>query len=122
MKPRFEGELDLRHLDEPIDGKWFITLDSFWYISKDNIGYQVPRDLYTDFASIPRAFRGLISRTGRHGKAAVLHDFLCGHYKVTRKEADQIFLEAMKTLGVGWLKRRTMYFGVRAYSIASRKK
>ncbi len=122
MTARFEGELDLRHLKEPIDGKWFKTLDSFWYISEDNVGYQVPRGVHTDFASIPRVFRGLISRTGRHGKAAVLHDYLCGYYKVTRKEADKIFLEAMKTLDVGWLKRRTMFLGVRAYSIVTFKK
>jgi hypothetical protein len=41
---------------------------------------------------------------------------------VPRKQADKIFLEALKTLKVNLFKRRAMYTAVRTYSIASRKK
>lgn len=128
MKARFEGELILRYLDNPINGKWFEVAKGFNYLcdfSKNgqrfNV-YRVPEGIKTDFASIPRAFRWMIARVGKYGKAAVLHDWLCERKIVSRKEADQIFLEAMTILGVGWFKRRTMYFGVRAYSIATFKK
>ena len=58
--------------------------------------------------------RWLIPRVGNHGMASVLHDHLCEYKGVSRKTADKIFLEAMENSGVGWLKRRTMYFGVRS--------
>ncbi len=122
VKARFEGELILRYLDKPVDGKWFEVWESFAYTSESNRKFYIPRKTHTDFASVPRGFRWLISRVGRYGKAAVLHDHLCHRPWLTRKEADKIFLEAMKVLGVGWLKRRTMYMGVRTYSIMSRKK
>lgn len=117
MKPGFQGKLILEFLDEAVDGKWFKTKESLSYISKAGMLYYVQRNTHTDFASVPRAFRFLISRVGRHGKSAVLHDYLCETGEISRKKADQIFLESMETLGVGWLKRSTMYLGVRAYSI-----
>lgn len=84
--------------------------------------FTVPKGFRTDFASIPRSFKWLISPVGLHGKAAVLHDYLCEYGYMTRKEADEIFLEAMKVLGVGWLKRTVMYRAVRAFSIVTRAK
>lgn len=127
MKARFEGILRLDFLDESVDGKWFETVFSFKYFTNEAYpllaGFCiVPKGTKTDFASVPRGFRWLISRVGKYGKAAVLHDYLCGLEGFPRKEADQIFLEAMKALGVGWFKRRTMYFGVRSYSILTFKK
>ncbi len=122
MTARFEGELILKYLNKPVDGKWFVTYKLFDYVSEDFAMYRVPEGTYTDFASIPRGFRWLISRVGKYGRAAVLHDFLCEYKIVRRKRADQLFLEAMKLLGVGWFKRRSMYFGVRSYSIITRKK
>lgn len=124
MKKRgtFINDLVLIHRDNPIDGKWFKTFGPFSYITSKGIRYDVPEGVNTDFASIPRFFRRAISRTGRHGKAAVLHDYLC-EYKITpRKEADKVFLDALKTLKVNPIKRRIMYAGVRSYSIATLKK
>ncbi len=122
MRARFEGELDTRHLDEPIGGKWFMTLAPLAYIAENGQRYDIPIFTYTDFASVPKGLRWLISRIGKQSKPSVLHDWLCDSYKVSRKEADKLFLEAMKTRKVGWLKRRTMYFGVRSYSILTFKK
>jgi len=33
---------------------------------------------------------------------------------MTRKEADNLFLEGMKAVGVNWFRRRVMYLAVRA--------
>lgn len=65
-----------------------------------------------------------------------IHDYLCEnkhawqvdehgnwvYYVVSRKEADEIFREAMSILGVGKIKRNVMFWGVRLYSIFSFKK
>lgn len=118
----FEGKLILEHRDEPIKKKWFKTFRSFAYISKDGTRYIIPEGVDTDFASIPRAFRRVLSRTGKHDKAAVLHDYLCEYKIVPRKMADKLFLEAMKSLKVNWLKRKIMYRGVRTYSVMTFKK
>lgn len=122
MKQGFVGDLKMLFRDHPIDGKWFELYRPFTYITKDGTEFIVPKGIGTDFASVPRAFRWMIARVGKYGKAAVLHDWLCEKKITNRKKADQIFLEAMKILGVNWFKRRTMYAAVRAYSIATFKK
>jgi len=79
----------------------------------------------TDFASIPLVVPkwllnplggGLLDKDGNSRLPAVLHDHLCRTAQSYRKRviADKIFLEAMKTTGVGRAGRRIMYSAVRA--------
>lgn len=72
----------------------------------------VPAGFVTDFASIPRVARILITGHGKDRWAAVVHDYLYS-IKHDRKEADSVFLEALECSGVNLLKRRTMYRAVR---------
>jgi hypothetical protein len=69
----------------------------------------VPPEFRTDFASVPRPFWTLISPWGRHGRAAIVHDFLYQLGGVTdvgaqsmrrppKREADRIFRQAMAVL------------------------
>ncbi len=88
--------------------------------SRRRTTFLIPKGFTTDFASIPKMFRMIVSPIGLHGKAAVLHDYLCEYGLISRKEVDKVFLEAMKTLGVGWLRRTVMYRSVRAFSIVTR--
>ena len=101
---------------------YFLTLEKFSYDvgreGSDNT-ITVPKGFYTDFASIPRLCQMLISPVGRHVKAAVIHDYLYQNKKPTRKEADKIFLEAMKVLGVAWWRRWIMYRAVRHFGGSS---
>ena len=122
ISAKFVGELILRYRDVPVDGKWFQVWESFGYYAESKEIYRIPENTNTDFATIPKGFRWMISRVGKYGKAAVLHDWLCEYKIVSRKKADKLFLEAMKVCGVGWFKRRTMYMGVRTYSIVTFKK
>ena len=74
----------------------------------------VPDKYRTDLASIPRIFRLLFAKNGRHRPAAVPHDFLCSlKMEFPRRLADKIFLEAMKVVGVSRWKRYPMYWAVR---------
>ncbi len=95
----------------------------------------IPAGFVTDFASSPRLFWPVVSPWGKWGEAAIVHDWLYREKKVTRhspygtalgavsvssrsvtrKRADDIFLEAMTVLGVAPWRRKLMYFGVRAF-------
>lgn len=122
---------------EAVDERNWKLLEEFdYYIGElDSDEYvSVPVGYETDFATIPQIFWSIIPPWGKYGKAAVIHDFLCtdGYYfrvvdgaklqvPVTRKEADDIFLEAMTVLGVDEVTRTAMYAAVRAYAIATGK-
>ena len=100
--------------------KW-VLVEPFAYITyvKDAAGciIEVPVGEVTDLASLPRVVRVFISQNGKHRGAAVIHDRLyrlAGILDYSRKEADLVFLEAMKVSGVSWTVRQMMYRGVRA--------
>ena len=73
----------------------------------------------TDLASIPACVRWLLPPDGPWAKAAALHD--AGYItrgwggRYTRKQVDQIFLEAMGVLGVPAWKREAIYQAVRLF-------
>ena len=91
--------------------------------------FEVPVHERTDFASVPRVFVWFIPRYGRYTKAAILHDYLCGVAvpagRISRIEADGIFRQAMRELGVPFLRRWIMWAAVRLGALtnpAGRKK
>ena len=56
-------------------------------ISGIPITVTVPDDFLTDLSSIPRIFRLLIPKNGRHRAAAVVHDWLCRNSRLPTKTA-----------------------------------
>lgn len=70
-----------------------------------------------DGASIPRALWSLVGSpfSGGVQRAACIHDALYSSQLLPRKEADKIFLEAMKCDGVPLMRRYAYYFAVRAF-------
>jgi hypothetical protein len=58
--------------------------------------FTVPAGFYTDFASVPKMFRNIISKYGKHAKSAVLHDYLyyCG-FLGCKELCDLLFNEGM---------------------------
>lgn len=98
----------------------FILVKPLHYFSPRFGNIEVEKDFVTDFASIPRFFRRLISVNGNHRLAAVIHDKLYSvrgklsdDKELTRKECDEWFLEAMEVSKVGWFQRNLMYRAVR---------
>jgi Protein of unknown function (DUF1353) len=67
----------------------------------------VPVGERTDFASVPRVFVCFLPRYGRYTKAAILHDYLwsvkISAGDISRLNADGIFRQAMRDLGVPFL-------------------
>lgn len=113
---------------------WILT-EAFDYVIGDlETGTELvhcPTGFVTDFATT-KWFKWILPPTGRYGKACVIHDYLCERKticdrngnpvrKATRKEADAIFLEAMKVLGVNIAVRYVMYFGVRLWAIVKNR-
>jgi hypothetical protein len=93
-----------------MDGKYWKLHHKFTIL-----GWTVPKNFETDFASIPRFLHSWLPPTGPWGPAAVLHNHLYKTGLVDRKGADQLFLLAMKELGVPKKKRYVIYFAVRCF-------
>lgn len=111
---------------EFLDYQNFKLLEGFEYYRENdkNDVIRVPKDFVTDFASIPRLFWSILPPQGtkknRYGKAAVLHDFLydrqrvfSGFHGLSRKEADDIFYEAMRAVKVSKFVAKLFYYSVR---------
>lgn len=111
----FLNELDTRY----IGGGKSKLLQDFLYEYIPGKVILVPKGFITDFASIPRIFRWLITGNDNTKRAAVIHDFLYDTQPdgVDRKFSDAIFLLAMgekpEEFQVKEWKRTTAYSGVR---------
>jgi len=85
--------------------------------------YTVPKDFETDFASIPtvlwRFLFWWLPYWAKYSKPSPLHDFLYQTKPVTRKRADELFLEAMlvawKIYRFGKVVAYLEYFAVRLF-------
>lgn len=117
------------------DGKNYEVLQDFEYYRDNNkeCKITIKKGFITDFASVPRIFWSIFPPFGRYTKCAVLHDRLCEAFLnkehwdtltqtknknlVTRKEADNVFLESMRAIKVKPFTAYTLYFFVRVYAI-----
>lgn len=92
-----------------------------WLLLEDLVYYSVilgrciviKKNFTCDSYSAPRLLAFMVYNLDR--RPAFLHDWLCaGNEKgIDRKMADRIIVEAMKSVGIGWLTRRLIYRGVR---------
>lgn len=132
---RFIGQILVKYLEPRL---WQL-LQRFSYICANGAAITVPRGFVFDFASIPKLFWFALHPTGALAFASVIHDWLyankwirqggqrylrapsgkelCSRWNfaprpVSRDEADDIFLDAMKDSGVSWWKRNAAYIAV----------
>ena len=97
--------------------------DSVWKLHQPLVFFsdvlgriEVPKDFYTDLASVPKVPFVYEAWGNRSHYEAVVHDYL---YRIdsvpqaTREEADDIFLEAMAARGKSLTVRKPMHWGVR---------
>jgi hypothetical protein len=73
----------------------------------------IPAGYKTDFATIPRLFRGIVWGSGNHNLATLIHDWLYDNQIGTRLSADREMLYWLKKAGCSNLKAYTMYYAVR---------
>ena len=94
----------------------FILNRDLIYQGRDDL-WTVPIGFITDLASIPRLFRSIISKIGRHLRAAVVHDWLYVEQPdgISRADADGVFRRIMREDEVGWFERWAMWSAVRSF-------
>jgi len=103
--------------ESPKQGHFF--LENHFTVTWERAGHErvvfkVKKGFETDLASIPQVFQKIIPKMGRHRQPAIAHDYCyCGNTDLSKKDADLLFLDGMKSLGVGWFRRRIMYWAVR---------
>ena len=119
-----DSTVDVRQVD---DQNWETLRALPYHATAED--FEVPVAERTDFASVPRVFVWFIPRYGRYTKAAILHDYLCSIAvpadRISRIDADGIFRQAMRELGVPFLRRWIMWAAVRLGALtnpAGRKK
>ena len=122
----FPDELQFRDGGYHNGSRWLILTHYYRVITSMGL-CTVPTGFRTDGASIPRAFWPIIGPMGPYLGAAVLHDYLYsnasnGRFTSTRKQADDLFLEAMFNLGVLWIHRNPIHLAVRLFGWRSYKK
>lgn len=104
------SELDVRAI---AGGKYKLLSDLNWRSPRGREHIRVPAGFVTDFASIPRGFRWLLTGHGGTRKPAVIHDYLYRLNVTTRKEADLMFKLTMRETNIPGWKRELAYRAVR---------
>ncbi len=121
VKAKLFGKLRTDYIDG-VNWK-VVNPDKSFYCELDDGRKIVPEDGFiTDFASIPRLFRGLLPATGdgkkeAYGPDAVIHDYLYVNGKIEevpihKRMADDIFLAAMEASHVEKWQREIMHWAV----------
>ena len=121
---RFTGlPLRVEHVDGPT---WELVREVTYRTEAGELS-TVREGFEFDFASVPRLLWFLYPPQGTKGNpygiAALLHDWLLTHHKIggreiTRKEADDIFLEILLYTGCRKTLAYTMWAAVRVNSMA----
>lgn len=93
------------------DSSFIVTED--WQVKVDDFTITVHSGFYTDLASVPRLPIVYLAVGGTGHKAAILHDYLYVYKPCSRKQADEIFRDALIASGVSKWHAQAMYWGVR---------
>jgi hypothetical protein len=97
------------------DGHFFVLLESFSYTADDGTVYVVPAGTVTDGCSSPRILWPFVAPFGFPFLSAVLHDFLYSGSGVPKARCDELFHEAMLSVGVTRLTAAVLYAAVRYF-------
>ncbi|WP_152072482.1 DUF1353 domain-containing protein [Escherichia coli] len=110
---RFTTPAILEMLD---DYRWrLVEPFEFWLTDEPEDVISVPAGYVTDLASVPRILWAIFPPHGRYAKAVIIHDWMYDNGLRTKREADRIFLDAMKVLKVPAWRRLMMYCAVRLF-------
>lgn len=98
------------------DSKFATVMEDLHYVLDDGTELTIRKGYKTDGASRPEFGRFLVGRYGdRHRLASIMHDALYDSELVGKNDADMLFNEAMKKLGVPTVKRLIMYYAVKMF-------
>ena len=114
MSDKFPDEIHLIDAGMRGSSRIFRLAKRHRFISSRGV-ITAPENMITDGASVPRIFWSFLDPFSSYFAAAITHDFLYsdGNHNFTRKESDEIFLEAMKEAKVSYVMRKLIYRSVR---------
>lgn len=95
------------------DGHIMTVAEPFTYTTLKGEIITVPIGAQTDGLSIPEFFWNIAPPFGVYWMAGVLHDYLYRYTEVEKSYADDIFLEAMISLGTPKVLADMIYHGVK---------
>ncbi|QCD52795.1 DUF1353 domain-containing protein [Campylobacter sp. RM16192] len=114
----FRNDLVVTHL---VGTGSYRLKEALIYVGSDLV--VIPAGFIFDGASVPKLFTNIFPKSGaRYDRAACLHDWLYATQTTSRKEADDLFLQAMKADGVNWITRKTIYRAVRMFGWSAWRK
>ena len=96
-------------------GEWVLEKE-LAYRAKDGSLIVVPPGFKTDFASVPRAPLVFMVAGCRAHRASVIHDYLLRLALCGRRQADDIYREAMAATGIPAAIADMIHIAVRSYS------
>ncbi len=113
--------LSERYTEKNGEPTWVLSGGLSYYIGKrrDECWVYVPNNYRITGANVPDIFKSWIKPCDVHGQAVIIHHYLCTTGKIrsngfrtviSKREANDVFLEAMKILGVPWWKRNILYW------------
>ena len=103
----------------PINETDWVVLNTISYEYNDKL-ITVPRGFISDLTSTS-PFESIIPRWGKHGHAAVIHDYLYATKETSKFESELIFYDMLRESGVGVFKSLlisgvTLLFGKKAWN------
>ncbi len=102
--------------DEIEKFRLYETMTATWSRPK-RVAYKivVPANFTSELASIPKRLQSIIGKLGHHVLPAIVHDYIYeGHVPgMSKKDADDMFLDGMKSKDVWFGKRWAMWAAVR---------
>src|SRR5690606_29379909 len=84
----------------PDGSGWLLLSDLVWNVGNTGLTLVVPKGFIHDKASVPAPLQWLVKQTGAYSRAAAIHDYLYWQQDCSRKQADRLFLIALKESGV----------------------
>lgn len=98
-------------------------LHEVYYVQTSKVSFTIPKGFKTDLASIPKIIWNIYPPFGLYTGAAVAHDYIyrTPQIRMTREEADAVFLELMHLAGVSDAKAQLMHMSVRVFGDSSFK-
>jgi len=106
---------------EAVEKGWKLQQELVYYSDLLGKTIVVPKGYFTDLASVPQIMQFVVPvANARNRKAAVVHDYLCTHgvelgIVANQKQADKVFREALRVLGLGRVRSAALYYPVRTY-------
>ena len=109
-----EPELNT-YFDEEAGERIYYSCEQLAFDMDVDVLVVVPPLFLSDGLSIPRLFRSVFSKSPSYIYAGIAHDYTYRilPHKMTRKQADLLFLKLMRGYGVGFWTRRAIYRAVR---------